>query len=97
MEFRELIPYEIRITPSKNGGFIVNVGCCTCVYTSVMEMLEELTKYLESPQQVEKEYNNRISGCGYQVTHISTKKKSNQQDLNFPVTEWQGLREEGEL
>lgn len=45
----------INIEPALNG-FICQVGCQRVVFTSRVEMLRELDKYLLHPDEVEKEY-----------------------------------------
>jgi len=60
IEFGSSIPYDIRITGSGNKGFIVNVGCATCVFSNKTEVLEAIGDYLDNPEQVEKAYNESI-------------------------------------
>lgn len=50
-------PYEIHITPTVNGGCIVNVGCAQLSYQTPARMLTDLKKYLAEPEKYEKAYN----------------------------------------
>jgi hypothetical protein len=59
-------PYDIQITPTVNGGCIVNVGCVQLSYSTPARMLIDLKKYLADPQGYEKAYNecNKTRGSG---------------------------------
>ncbi|HEY5960938.1 MAG TPA: hypothetical protein VIV60_30490 [Polyangiaceae bacterium] len=46
---------EITIIPVLNG-YICNVGCQRVVFQDRNQMILELNKYLENPDEVEKEY-----------------------------------------
>jgi len=54
--FENSLPYDIRISGSANKGFILNVGCCTCVFTNKKEMLSAISDYIDDPKKMEKEY-----------------------------------------
>lgn len=56
--FKKAIPRDIHIQPSANGGLIVTVGCCTCTYQSITELMQDLHHYLKNPEKFEAEYNN---------------------------------------
>lgn len=57
LNFKRAMPYDIHIESSANGGFIVRVGCCTCVYAHVNEMMDEIKSYINDPEAAVKEYN----------------------------------------
>lgn len=44
-------PYDITIRQVDNGGFSVNVGCKTLVYTTLGEMANDLCLYFNSPDE----------------------------------------------
>lgn len=46
---------DIHITPVLNG-FICDVGCQRVVIAGKTQLLNELARYLDAPEQVEKEY-----------------------------------------
>jgi hypothetical protein len=62
MEFGTELPYEIKITCSSNKGFIVKVGCCTCVFSNKEDLLSALKEYLDDPEGMEKKYNEANKG-----------------------------------
>ena len=51
--------HTVIIEPA-NNGFIVRVGCMTLVATDKEHMLSELSRYFDTPQEVEKEYNSKV-------------------------------------
>ena len=55
--FENPLPYDIRIAGSANKGFILNAGCCTCVFTDKKEMLKAIEDYINDPKKMEKAYN----------------------------------------
>ena len=57
MVFGKTIPYDIKITPTMNNGFIVKVGCATLVFSDNEGLLQFLREYLADPKKLEKEYN----------------------------------------
>lgn len=73
MEFKQLIPYAIQITPTQNSGIFVRVGCAELVYggtqKEINRFIRDLKEYLTEPHKVEKEYNemhadrNRLRPC----------------------------------
>jgi len=63
IEFGNPLPYDIRICGSSNQGFIVTVGCATCVYTNKTDLLEAIGDYLDDPEKVEKAYNDSRKNC----------------------------------
>ena len=60
MEFGKALPYDIKITPTHNKGFIVKVGCCTAVFTDKKSLIGALDEYLSDPSGIEQLY---ISKC----------------------------------
>jgi len=58
LEFENLVPRQITINGSANKGFIVQCGCCTCVFTDKKEMVNAILDYINDPEKIEKEYNN---------------------------------------
>ena len=58
LEFENLVPRQITINGSANKGFIVQCGCCTCVFTDKKEMVNAILDYINDPGKIEKEYNN---------------------------------------
>ena len=63
IEFGNPLPYDIRIGGSSNQGFIVVVGCATCIYTDKQTMLDAISEYIDDPKKVEQEYNKSRKGC----------------------------------
>lgn len=59
MKFKRSTPYDIRIKPSANGGFVADIGCCTMVYSEGEEeqMTSDLLEYIRSPKRTERSYN----------------------------------------
>lgn len=55
--------YDIKIIPALNG-YIIKVGCATLVAEKKETMLAEISRYLDNPETVEKQYmanpQNRI-------------------------------------
>ena len=49
---------RITIEPAQNG-WIVKVGCSTFVSTDKEGMLHEIGRYIDDPDRVEKEYQER--------------------------------------
>ena len=49
-------PYPLVITPTDNGGYIVQVGCKMLVFADTPSMIGELQRYLLSPEAVGNEY-----------------------------------------
>jgi hypothetical protein len=47
-----------EIEPVLNG-WIVHVGCKRVVFTNKKEMLKEIGRYLDNPQKVDKEYQEK--------------------------------------
>ena len=47
--------YEVKIKKAMNG-YIVEVGCQTLVFETEGKLINELTRYLNNPGKVEKEY-----------------------------------------
>lgn len=70
--FKKITEHKITITSSNNGGFIVNVGCCTMVYTSVRSLIYDLGTFLQNPKEVEKKYKEfyRESNSLQRVTSV---------------------------
>lgn len=60
LEFENLVPRQIIINGSANKGFIVQCGCCTCVFTDKKEMVNAILDYINEPGKIEKEYNNSM-------------------------------------
>jgi len=58
LKFERAIPYDIRIQSSSNNGFIVTVGCCTCVFSNKDDLKKALGEFLDDPRKMEKEYNS---------------------------------------
>jgi hypothetical protein len=58
LEFENLVPRQIVISGSSNKGFIVQCGCCTCVFTDKKEMVNAILDYINDPDKIEREYNN---------------------------------------
>lgn len=56
---------DVIITPALNG-WIVKVGCATVVFENLEPMLNELRRYVRTPERVEKEYlanaQNQMTG-----------------------------------
>ena len=60
MKFQKLIPHDITISPTPNGGFICTVGCVKVAYAGISRLIQDLTQYLENPEQIEKQYEHDI-------------------------------------
>lgn len=56
MKFKRAMKHTIVIEPSANGGFHVSIGCCHLTYTDPSEMVQDLRRFLENPELVEREY-----------------------------------------
>lgn len=56
MEFGKALQYDIKISTSSNKGFIVKVGCCTCIFSNKENLLSALKEYLDDPEGMEKKY-----------------------------------------
>ena len=63
MNFGKAIQYNIRIEPTVNDGFIVEVGCVRLVYTDKKDLVADLEAYLDNPERLEKEYYNLDGSC----------------------------------
>ena len=50
--------YPIQIAYAQNG-YICVVGCMTVVFEKKAKMLAEISRYLENPKKVEKEYQSK--------------------------------------
>lgn len=50
--------YKIQIDCAQNG-YICQVGCMTVVFETKKKMLMEISRYLENPEKVEKEYQKK--------------------------------------
>ena len=50
MEFGKALQYDIKISTSSNKGFIVKVGCCTCIFSNKENLLSALKEYLDDPE-----------------------------------------------
>jgi len=72
MIFKNPLPYEIHISGSSNDGFIVKVGCCTAVFTSVKEMLAAIEEFINDPDAMEKKYNKSNSAPREVECHSDT-------------------------
>jgi len=59
MNFEKSFKYDTQINPSANGGFIVQIGCCSLVFKDCTSMFESLLDIYLHPEQSEKEYNQR--------------------------------------
>lgn len=57
MKLEKAIPYEIRITPSDNMGFLVRIGCGTFTAENRTNLLAMLSEYLQNPKGLEEKYN----------------------------------------
>lgn len=53
---------NISIEPTMNG-YIVKIVCQSLSFESRTNLLSELGKYLDNPQQMEKEYVARYGNC----------------------------------
>jgi len=45
LEFKKVLPHDIHITSSANGGYIVTVGCCITVFNTAVELLDVIDAY----------------------------------------------------
>ena len=67
VEFGMAIPYDIRITGSANKGFILTVGCCTCAFTDIEDVLEAIKEYVKDPKAMEAAYNEAMKHARPQI------------------------------
>lgn len=49
--------YDIQIAYAQNG-YVCVVGCMTAVFETKKKMLDEISRYLDNPDDVEKEYQS---------------------------------------
>jgi hypothetical protein len=56
MKFQKAIPYEIRIFPTVNEGFVVIVGCCNLAYTDKNKLIADMAEFLNNPKKLERQY-----------------------------------------
>ena len=47
----------------KMNGFAVEIGCQELVFESKRKMLDELGRYIDDPEAVEKEYTDKYGSC----------------------------------
>ena len=59
LEFKNSIPYDIKIIPSHNGGFIVRAGCSVTVFETADNMLAAIKEFVDDPESVEGRFNAR--------------------------------------
>jgi hypothetical protein len=52
-------PRNVTIIPSDNGGLAVEIGCKCIVFTCPAIAFQELQRYYDDPEGVEKEYAER--------------------------------------
>jgi len=67
IEFKNPLPYDIKISGSANGGFILQAGCCTCTFTDKNTMLAAIEDYINDPKGVEEKYNEAMRHARPQV------------------------------
>lgn len=61
---------EIKIKPA-NNGWIVEIGCQTFVAENKEKMLNEIGRYIDKPDEVEKEYTeNPKNKCGNSLSDV---------------------------
>ena len=74
--FKKAIPYGVSITPSHNGGFLVEVGCVNLVYEFIPELLDDLRQYLEDPgrmvRKYKTEYNDSLMERAQETSPMAT-------------------------
>lgn len=58
-----VIPHNINLEPTRNGGFIASIGCERFAYGPGQHLLmvQELESYLQAPESVEKRFKERHS------------------------------------
>ncbi len=57
MKIGMVIRHEIKITPTKNFGFVVKIGCGTFCAASWPDLIADLKIYLSDPKAWEKAYS----------------------------------------
>jgi len=60
LEFKKVLPHDIHITSSANGGYIVTVGCCITVFNTAIELFGALEDYILDPKEIERRYYNQM-------------------------------------
>ncbi len=65
--FENPLPYDIRICGSANEGFILSVGCCTCVFTDIDEVTKAIKEYVDDPRGMEEKYNQSVRDARPQI------------------------------
>jgi len=56
MRFENKLKYQITLTGSSNGGYIVRMGCAEFTFPTIAVLLNALKEYLEDPIKVNQEY-----------------------------------------
>lgn len=56
LKFELAFPYDIRISPTVNGGAIIRVGCAELSYDNTNKMLKALREYFADPEAAEAAY-----------------------------------------
>ena len=57
MRFENKLKYQITITGSSNGGYIVRIGCAEFIFSAITVLLDTLKEYLEDPIKINQEYD----------------------------------------
>jgi len=82
MKFKRSILHKIEISPTPNGGFIVEIGCAKFSYSGHTQLIQDLAEYLENPADIENQYNEAINEL-----HIHINETPDIQVGKFPLDE----------
>jgi len=67
MRFENKLKYQITLTGSSNGGYIIRMGCAEFTFPTIAVLLDALKEYLEDPIKVNQEYAKTF---GYPIEQI---------------------------
>ncbi len=56
MDFGKVTKYDIKITPTDNGGFIANVGCGIFAFSNKEDAKKAFGEFLDNADEFEKRY-----------------------------------------
>ena len=61
VKLKRVLPYDVKVTSSENGGVLVQIGCVTFSFSNGQDSLDLLTEYLTDPKAAIKRYKNSYS------------------------------------
>jgi hypothetical protein len=60
MTFKKAMKHKVTIEAAINGGYLVTVGCQTLPYADKYKLIEDLSAYLISPEEMESAYKKAM-------------------------------------